>query len=375
MLACSAPTAQSPKTPGAAPERIDLPRVVVSADDARGIDELLREADLALEREQNAEAAALYDRVFELDPRGPGAPDALFGAGTAYDLDARPRLALERYQRFFGLFPKDPRSRTAQVRSTRLYAYLEQFERAGQLADLILARHEDLRPFETIAVYSAKALSLVEAGDDGAASYFIGKARNVVEQESFDRAGEIPRDLAQLYYALGEVRRLRAERIRFIPVPEDFAGVLEARCQLLLDAQSSYSDVMRAHDAHWSAMAGFRVGELYQKLHEDLMGIGAPQTATDETKRLLFEGAMRLRYSILLEKARAMMKHTLAMAERTEERSTWVVRAEQAERQLALAEQREKEALDRLPYSRQQLQQALDQLASNQAAPGAAAKP
>jgi len=103
------------------------------------------------------------------------------------------------------------------------------------------------------------------------------------------------------------------ERIRFAPVPSDFAAVLEQRCQLLLDAQSAYSDAMRAYDAHWSAMAGFRVGELYQKLHEELMQVPAPKSADSAGKRQLFEGAMRLRYSILLDKAKAMMDHTVAM--------------------------------------------------------------
>jgi hypothetical protein len=190
----------------------------------------------------------------------------------------------------------------------------------------------------------------------------IEKARTVVERERFDAAGRIPRDVAQLYYALGEVRRLRAARIVFVPVPEDFAVVLERRCQLILDAQSSYSDAMRAEDAHWSAMAGYRVGELYQSLHEDLMVVPAPGAADTPGRRQLFEGAMRLRYSILLEKARAMMQHTLKMAARTGERSEWVLRAERAARDLEQAEQREQAALDRLPHSRAELQRALDDL-------------
>ena len=41
---------------------------------------------------------------------------------------------------------------------------------------------------------------------------------------------------------------------------------------------------------------------------------------------------MRLRYSILLQKARAMMEHTLSMTERTGERSSWVFKAEAAKR-------------------------------------------
>src|SRR5262249_32758457 len=150
---------------------------------------------------------------------------------------------------------------------------------------------------------------------------------NVIDAQNLDAGGTIPRDIAALDYALGEVRRIRAERITFVPVPANFGQKLEERCQLLLDAQGAYSEARRADDAHWSAMAGFRVGELYEKLHEEVMRIPAPASADTEARRQLFEGAMRLRYSILLKKAQTMMKHTLAMVERTGEPSPWAERA------------------------------------------------
>ncbi len=119
---------------------------------------------------------------------------------------------------------------------------------------------------------------------------------------------------------------------------------------------------MRAKDAHWSAMAGFRVGELYQKLHEDLMAIPQPKADTDKKKQL-FEGAMRLCYSILLDKALAMMEHTLSMSARTGEKSSWVEKAEDAKDKLKKAQKAEQAAIDRLPYTRAELQAALDDLA------------
>ena len=71
---------------------------------------------------------------------------------------------------------------------------------------------------------------------------------------------------------------------------------------------------------------------------------------------------MRLRYSILLEKAAAMMKHTLSMTLRTGERSSWVERAVQAEGRLEAAMRREQAALAALPYSRATLEAALEEL-------------
>jgi hypothetical protein len=150
-------------------------------------------------------------------------------------------------------------------------------------------------------------------------------------------------------------------------VPPNFAEVLEQRCQLLLDAQSAYSDAWRAHDAHWSTMAGFRVGELYQRLHEDLMRIPPPASADTPKKRQLFEGAMRLRYSILLKKALNLIEHTLAMAERTGEKSAWVEQTRNAQREIEAALRREDAAIAALPYTRAELEAGLAELASRQA--------
>src|SRR6185369_6201267 len=105
--------------------------------------------------------------------------------------------------------------------------------------------------------------------------------------------------------------------IAFNPVPQNFGDVLEQRCQGRLDAQNAYTDAMRSFDAHWSAMAGYRVGQLYQKLHLDVMQVPPPAKADTLKQKQLFEGAMRLRYRVLLEKGLAMMDGTVRLGERT----------------------------------------------------------
>jgi tetratricopeptide (TPR) repeat protein len=239
------------------------------------------------------------------------------------------------------------------VRATRLLVFLGRFAPAGLYAERLLKKPEQLGDFDRIAVFSARALSLIERGEDQQASYFIEKGRDIIDAKQLDAAGRVPRDLAQLYYALGEYRRVRAERVVFQPMPPNFGAVLEERCQLLLDAQSAYSDSMRAYDAHWSAMAGFRIAELYQKLHQDLLAVQPPPSADTERKRQLFEGAVRTRYAILLAKAKGMAEHTLAMAERTGEQSPWVDRTHAALKDIDQSIRDEENALAKLPYTKQ----------------------
>jgi hypothetical protein len=119
---------------------------------------------------------------------------------------------------------------------------------------------------------------------------------------------------------------------------------------------------MRSLDAHWSAMAGYRIGTLYQQLHHDVMQISPPAAASTLKKKQLFEGAMRLRYRVLLEKGKTMIDGTVQLGERTGEAPAWIARAREAQRELDLALADERAALARLPFTEAELQAALDAL-------------
>lgn len=351
---------------------VQLPRLIVTPEQAVSVPELYREAEALFAAGATREAARRFERVAAVDPRGPLAANALYHAGVSHDL-AGDRMsdrlhALERFEAVVRRYPAHSLARPALLRAVRLLTFLERWKRAASEAELLRDRYENLRPLETVVVHAAIALGRLDAGELDEAEQHIELARTVVEANGFDAAGEIPRDLAALFFALGELRHRRARQIVFQPFPKDFAAVLERRAQGVLDAQAAYSDAMRAHDAHWSAMAGVQVGRLYEALHEDLMAIPPPEAATSESRRRLFEGAMRLRYSVLLDKAFTMMEHTLAMAERTGEHSAWVDRARDAKSRLERARAREAEAIDKLGYTRDQLKEALARLAEGRGA-------
>jgi tetratricopeptide (TPR) repeat protein len=358
LLGCSGPAAPAARDPSDVPA-IDVPRTVITPDSATSLPEMFAAAQTKAKAGDLAGAAALFDRVAAFEPKGELAAPALFLAGQAHDDLGHHQAAILRYRAVVEQHPGHALAKDAALRSVRLLAYVEDFAWAGRLADRLLERKAELRPIEEVVAYGGKALALVAEGDDERALSFVERGRNVVEQHQLDLAGRIPRDLAQLYFALGEVYRLRGERIRFVPAPENLAVTLERRCQLVLDAQRAYSDTWRAYDAHWSSMAGYRVGELYQRLHEDLMARAAPASADTTARKDLYEAAMRLRFEVLLEKARGMMEHTLAMAEREGETSSWVARARDAKAKLELAERAEEQAIARLPYTRAELEAAL----------------
>ncbi len=369
QAASTAPPHSAAKINAVSPASSELARTIVTPESTTDIPELFAKATAEGQAQHYELSASAFERAFQLDPDGPLADRSLFESAEMYDLAGKHEEALARYEQVARRFPKSDLDRVARVRALRLLTYLEQYPRAGELAESTQAKYKDLLSFDQLAVLAARALSRLAAGDDAQAELAISKARDIIERENLDAAGRVPAELAPVYFALGELRRMRAERIHFVPVPSSFGAALEQRCQLLLDAQSAYSDAMRAYDAHWSAMAGYRVGELYQKLHEEMMQVPPPKAADSERRRQLFEGAMRLRYSILLDKAKSMLDHTVAMADRTGEQSAWVLKSRQARDTIAKATEEERQALARLPYSKQQLQAALDSFAAGRAPP------
>jgi hypothetical protein len=335
------------------PREVEVPRTVVTPHGASSIPELLQKGAALAAALRWKEAAETYELAYRLEPEGSFGVDALWGAAEAHDYANERELALGRYELFSQREPSSPHAKDALVRATRIAVALNRVAQAGVLAERARLRPELLTDTEHIAVLSARALAFIESGEEQQASYYIEKGRDIVERRQLDAAGQVPRDLAQLYYALGELRRVKAEHIVFQPMPPNFGAVLEERCQLLLDSQSAYADSMRARDAHWSAMAGFRIVELYQRLHQDLLAVKPPPSADTERKQQLFEGAVRTRYAILLTKARAMAEGTLSMAERTGEKSEWVERTREAQKSIDQAVKDEEAALAKLPYTKQ----------------------
>jgi tetratricopeptide (TPR) repeat protein len=361
---------QSPaRTAGVEPSSsTQLPTTYVTPDDAGMISTRLEEANGWLLEGSYERAAAAFDQIVAFEPEGQHAAAALYNAGFAYEQLGQADEALVRYRKLIERFAEAPETRGGLIRAGRLYAHAEDWEALVLVSEHLLAR-PDLAVLDRIEALGAHGLGLVEQGQVDRGALSVSKARTLIEDNGLHEAGKLNVSLAEVFFALGEVRRIRGEQIVFVPVPGNFAEVLEQRCQSLLDAQDAYATAMRAYDPHWSAMAGYRVGGLYQQLHRDLMRVPPPQSARTERQRQLFEGAMQLRYRVLLEKGLKMMERTVAMADRTGESSTWVHRAKDAKQDLERALEAAKESLAKLPYTEQDLQRALDDLAGKKTTP------
>ncbi len=340
---------------------IEVSTVVVSSmEDAEVQAEFERAKGLLLAGEHRA-AAELFDKLAKARPDSEVEPPCLYNAGVAYETFGAWDESLSRYRDLVRKYPSYALERSTLVRTSRILAQVERWSELVVVADKLLQR-ADLAMLETIEVRGMRGLGLIEQDLIVEAEREVSMARDIIEQQRFGEAGKPPVELAVVWFALGEVRRKKSEQIGFVPEPANFAETLERRCQGLLDAQRAYTDSMRSLDARWSAMAGYRLGQLYQDLYRDVMRASVPKGADTLRKKQLFEGAMRLRYRVLLEKGLDMMRGTVRLGDRTGESSAWVTRAKESERALELALQDEKAALAKMPFTEQELREALESL-------------
>ncbi|HWL84221.1 MAG TPA: hypothetical protein VNO21_00280, partial [Polyangiaceae bacterium] len=317
------------------------------------------------------EAADIFETLMRLPPEETRAPVVEFDLASAYEGLEERAPARDRFRDVATRFPGDKLARPALLRTAALDVYLEQWKSLGDTAETLLAR-EDLDPIDRMTALGARGLSRIEQGDDVHAMIDVQNGLDLVEELRYGMTGRLPTAASQLKFALGEIRRARSERVQFVSplvngelpaaaaVSPDFLPKMEARCQGLLDAQAAYGDAMRSIDAHWIAMSGYRVAEMYEKLHHDLMIIPPTLLTKTDKQKSIFYAIMHLRYRVLLEKGLEMTKRTLTLGEQQLDSSSWVHRAEEMKHQVERALEEERAIFATFPFTEAEVQGALE---------------
>jgi tetratricopeptide (TPR) repeat protein len=343
----------SPPTPTAVPAQIFSPKTEGTAK------ELFARGETALLAQRWREAADAFEALLAGEPDGPNTPAALLDLGLADEgLDQREK-ARDRYHELATRFPRDPNARTALANACAIHAYLEEWPALVDTATALFTR-ADIDDVDRMTALGARGLGEVELGKIDLASTDIENGLDIVERNHYGALNRLPVPAAQLRFALGELRRARSEAISLSPPGDDFLAKMDARCSLLLSAQNAYADAIRSVDPHWAEMSGYRVGDMYRRLHHDLMEIPPVAKAKTERDKQLHFGMMHVRYRVLLEKGVEMMHRTLDLATRTADTSAWVKRTEDAKAEMERAIEDEKAQIAALPFNEDELRRALD---------------
>ena len=343
--------------------------VIVSDDDLSGTPkEVFDRASLEFQAGHHQKARVLFDRVV-LAEKARGLPlsqlgrDAEYNAALCSEALEEIRDARDRYRRAAEDGKGTTDSTDALMRRARLDIEIEDDDDLVLTTPLVLAR-PDLPPGDKAEVQALDATVFAHKGD-------LVSAQKGLDASEKTLAGvqvPAPQNASAVPYARGEILRAKNLSVKLQPVGNDFGQKLEARCQLLQDAQEAYIDAMKPGDVRWTIRAGVRIASMYVALHDELVAVPPPPafSKTDDDKTL-FRAAMRYRYRVLVEKGLDLLDRVLRLDGKAGVKSPWIDRARGVRAHLEQEIADEKAALAKLPYTEQDIADQLDKIAKKNA--------
>ncbi|TMA21701.1 MAG: hypothetical protein E6J88_15445 [Deltaproteobacteria bacterium] len=266
-----------------------------------------------------AKAAACFDRIAQPQPA------AIWNAALSYERRGKLDEALARYSKYIQL-KNEP--------DAQFHAALVEYK-LGRLAAAAQRLHElSARPgLPTLQKASAmvqEAVCRIESGARAEGEILLRAAIEMYEKDNEEPID--PALPAQAEFWLGEAFRgsFRAETLDPAGMDEKALGdALERKAQFLLSAQGHYLRCIRRGDGEWATAAGFRIGEMYEDLYEQLVNAPLPR-GLDEQQSVLYRQQLRDKVKNLVGKAIRVYEQTLSTAQRVGAQNPYVKKTEDA---------------------------------------------
>jgi len=270
-------------------------------------------------------AALHFDRLWSSFPasflRGP----ALWNAGLAHERLSHDALALERFVKYSEL-KNEPE---AQLHAARAEFRLKLFPAAARRLHELAAR-PGLPALMKAAAIVQEGVCRIEGGARAEGEILLREALEIYQN---DREEPVDPVLpAQAEFWLGEAFRGTFREQKLDPLSMDAKGLadaLERKAQFLLSAQGHYLRSIRRGDGEWATAAGYRIGEMYEQFHDQLLEAPLPRGLTAD-QRELYQKELRNKVRNLIEKAIRIYEQTLATAERVGAQSGYLEKTQAA---------------------------------------------
>jgi hypothetical protein len=314
-------------------------RIVAMRDETGGYrfdtytaEDLFRQGTALQADDHCPEAVARYDRIAEQFPSSRFLSPALYNAALCLQQSGSLEASATHYYTLVDHLPDSSDAKVARLQLTGVLVQLERWQEALASADLLLAR-QDLQSDERLEAMARRAQALfgmrrlaeaTTAADDAGVYYRTRRGDQVITDPYFAAAAMFVR---------AEAIRARSEAMT-LPAGDVQAQheTLEARAQLILDAQRAYFDTIRLTNAHWAAAAGYRIGSMYETLYADMTAAPVPPPAHEMNDQQLamyrdaYRAELRARVEPLVRHAIRYWELTLLMVERTGVDTQWAIR-------------------------------------------------
>jgi tetratricopeptide (TPR) repeat protein len=201
-------------------------------------------------------------------------------------------------------------------------------EAAQRLHDL--AERPGLPLLQRASALQQEAVCRIEGGSRAEAEILLRAALDLYQGDREERVD--PALPAQAEFWLGEAFRGAFREQKLDPSTMDqkaLGGALEQKAEFLLSAQGHYLRCIRRGDGEWATAAGYRIGEMYEELHDQMVSAPLPRGLTED-QRALYQDELRGKVKNLVSKAIRMYEETLDVAQRTGAANDYVQKTEQA---------------------------------------------
>ncbi|HOX43957.1 MAG TPA: tetratricopeptide repeat protein [Myxococcota bacterium] len=276
---------------------------------------------LRLQEAQQCEAALrFYDRLLAEFSDSRYLSAAAFNAGRCLETLGRLEEALARYRRVTEGLPRSKDWVDALFREAECLAALGRHAEAVSDLGRLLAR-ADLPVSDRVDGQVLLGENHLARGDTLAAEQELRTALRLFRAHERDEFLD-PAPAARAEHRLAELATARFEAAPLRPPEAQLQADLEAKAQLLLEAQNAYLRSMRYGDPDWATASGFRIGQLYLALHRAMEAAPLPEDLSPEEADL-YRDLLRKRTAVLLRKALRVFEMTAQLGERTGTDNDW----------------------------------------------------
>lgn len=340
LLLATACASGSPKRSVLAPTRIvgdpmpmasvlELPPIVLAVLPANYAawtpEQIFQAGNNAYDEGEWRDAIAHFDRLIREFPEADVVPAALFNAGLA----ALHERLFDRAEPYFtalaARFPDNDLVPSALWNLVELREKRQSWPEVIATIDILSGyqlENNDVFEMEARAWIARTMLKPTDFNLDRLQTMAREYAKRQASGQALGRE-----TMARINWTMGEVFLARSQAIPVNPDSEKLSEELENKAALLLKAQDSYMQTVKALDPHWATAAVFRIGFAYESFYSDLVSAPAPQSLVGEERVVYFE-EVRNALVPVKQKAELAYERIIRFSKQYGVETDWVKQAE-----------------------------------------------
>jgi tetratricopeptide (TPR) repeat protein len=289
-----------------------------------------------LDNRYYTDARTYFQKLVDEFPDSSYVHAARYNLGVALMESGDAQSALNQFDTYLSTETLDKNILDASFKRGACLAMLGRYKEVILVFDTML-KERDLSPQDRSEALVDSGIAYFMTQDRGTAELRFNDAIKIHREAEREARPDNRYHYAQALFYIGEIERLEFNDYKLV-LPdkggeEKLAAQLEEKCQRLLRAQYKFLQVIKTGHAGWASAAGFKVGTLYEDLHDEMVKLPTPKDLEPDQAEI-YRKEIRKKVAVLVRKAIKTYEATVTMARRTGADNVWVAKTEQSLRRM-----------------------------------------